>query len=336
MEQFDLVAIARPFVDVIAEVDDQFLKSCDVRKGGLVEVSTRDLMALRSEITNYKILPGGSLSNTAAGLAALGAKTVFLGKLCNDAGGRVFRNAFHHGGIFFPNKDYPDKPGAITATCLVLVTPDGEGTVIYSVGIADQLNDEDLFPDIIASARMVFIEAHFLIKPESHKIYSAIEVSKSARRPVAFALHAIGLNDDQRKIMLNHYKDAEIMIGNRREFKALFGETEISSFRDNKTLMVMTDAENGVFLSGHDEYHHIPPHRLGSKPNTVGAGDQFAAGFLFGYLNGLPIERCGVLGSETADEILEVEGARPIGSWQHIAERYAVEFPAVKRSNANL
>ena len=125
MTAYDIVAIARPFVDVIASVDETFLRRRSIEDGAVVEVTPRELVAMRAELPRYDIQAGGSLSNTVAGMAAMGASTALLGKLCDDKAGQLFRNAFRQGGVLFPNQDLRSSADNITGTCLVLVTPKG-------------------------------------------------------------------------------------------------------------------------------------------------------------------------------------------------------------------
>jgi sugar/nucleoside kinase (ribokinase family) len=320
-ETYDLVAIARPFVDVIADIDEEFLKSCRVRKGAVVEVSPRELIAIRALLERFDMEAGGSLSNTAAGMAALGARTAFLGKVCDDKAGLIFRNAFTNGKVHFPNASHPAGPDDITATCLVLRTPDGQGTVIYSRGVSDRLTSDDLYPEIVRNSRLVYFEGNLFSHRESEKVFEALDVARQARRSIVVTLHAItdASREDFEARCLPH---TEILFGNAREFGLMFGVADLSSFAEKPTLMVMTAGENGVFIAGRGHNLHIPPHRLGAKPNTVGAGDQFAAGFLWGYIHGLGIEQCAELGGEVADTVLDSNGARPRVSLAHIGQRH--------------
>jgi sugar/nucleoside kinase (ribokinase family) len=322
-DEFDLVATGRPYTDIIVNTTDELIRSFGLRKGVITEISPKTMMELRGEFNGYTIYPGGSPPNTVAGFAALGGKAAFLGKVCDDAGGRCFRNAFRHGCVVFPNQDYPAQPGAISATCMVLVTPDDVGTVVNCPGVSDELTEADVFPDIIAASRILFLQAHYLFCEKTRGfVFPAMEVAAGARRKLALSLHDHRFTREQAdSFMKTCARRADILIGNRQEFEPLFG-TDIEPLQDSSTLLVMTDGEAGSFISGHGEYHHIAPYLIGSKPNTVGAGDQYAAGFFFGYLAGLPLAECGEFGSETASEILMIPGARPTGSWTHIRDRY--------------
>ena len=324
LPRFDLLTLSRAYVDVIADVPDEFLTLFKVKKAVVLEVTGTELMTMRSHLTKFRLYPGGSMANTAVGMAALGAKTAFLGKVANDEEGRFFRTAFRQGGVAFPNQDHPPQKKAHTGTNVVLKTPDGVGTVISATGVADSLTVEDIFPEMIARSAIFYPEANYLLFKESPIVLQAIEVARAAKSLIVMGLQGLELPTAalQRKFRQNCPADADIILGNRLEFSQIMPTEEFFQYKDGPTLLVMTDGKNGVFLAGQGNYLHVPPHRLGYHPHTVGVGDQFAAGFLFGILKKLPLSRCVELGSETADAMLSIESARPIGSWQDIADRY--------------
>ncbi len=177
-DEYDLVAAGRPYTDIIVQTSDDIIRRYGLRKGKITEISPQKMIELRSEFTGYTIYPGGSPPNTVAGFAALGGKAAFLGKVCDDAGGRNFRNAFRQGGILFPNTDYPAMPGAITATTLVLVTPDDIGTIVYCPGVSDELTQADVFPEVIAASHLFYMQAHFVFSEKTRNfVFPALEVT---------------------------------------------------------------------------------------------------------------------------------------------------------------
>ena len=321
---YDMLAIGRPYTDMIAKVDDSLVEASGFPKGEITEITPRQMLELRPWVTSYDVFPGGSPSNTVAGISALGGKAAFFGKVCNDTGGRAFRAAFKEIGVQFPTVDHPAGHDAISATCMVLVTPDGKGTVLHCAGVSDELNEDDIFPDIVAASRILYFQAHLLFAPQGvAAITKAERVAIAARRQVFISLHDHRMTRNQAEIFkTEHMPAADGVIGNLGEFQSLFGSTDLEPFRRGRTLMIMTDGPAGVHLAGRDELLHVPPYKLHQKPNTVGAGDQFFAGFSKGYLDGNTLERCCEFGGETASAIIEMTGARPIGSWAHIAEKY--------------
>jgi sugar/nucleoside kinase (ribokinase family) len=232
----------------------------------------------------------------------------------------------------FPNADHPASADAMTATCMVLVTRDQIATVVNCPGVSDRLTLDDVFPDAIGASQLVFLQAHMLFAPTTSAFCrAALDTAHAARRQVAFSLHDHRMSPAQAAVFRDkHLAETNILVGNRDEFELLF-DTPFEAFRDGATIMAMTDGANGAYIAGQGELHHVAPHKLGTRPNTVGAGDQFAAGLLFGYLHGLPLVRCGELGAETAAAILEIPAARPPGSWKHISAKYIGDMPAALR-----
>jgi sugar/nucleoside kinase (ribokinase family) len=330
---YDIVATGRPYVDIIVQASDALIKAHKLPKGEITEITPQQMAKLRLEFVGYRLYPGGSPPNTVAGYAALGGKAAFLGKVCDDVFGRTFRNAFRAGGVFFPNLDHPSSPHATTATCMVLITPDDVATVVSCPGVSDLLTEQDLFAqEVIAQSRMLFLQAHMLYAPTTRKFArAAIDAARGAGRLVAFSLHDHRMSPAEKTQFLEtDLASANIVVGNQYEYE-LLDSSDLDGFRDSPRVMVMTAGEHGAFIAGQGESHHIFPYMLGTKPNTVGAGDQFAAGFFYGYLHGLPLEACGEMAAETAAAILEIEGARPIGSWSHITQKYAEEYPIMRR-----
>ena len=173
----------------------------------------------------------------------------------------------------------------------------------------------------MSSSRLVYMEGNLLTHQESARVAEALEVAHAARAPIVLSLHAI-TNLDATRFQSTYVPQAEIVIGNSREYRLVFGSDDLSRFQSGATYMVMTAGQNGVMIAGRGENIHVPPHRLGAKPNTVGAGDQFAAGFLMGYIHGLSIERCAEFGGEAADAVLEKAGARPVLGEMELARKY--------------
>ncbi len=322
---FDVTGIGRAFTDIIAEVDDDFLKESGLIKGRGIETLPTELLAIRSQLTTYTLLPGGSPSNTVAGVAALGGKAAFLGKVCEDISGRAFRNAFQRGEVFFPNSVYPDEPNAISATCFVLSTPDGTITMAYSRGIADRLTTKDVFPDIIAESKVLLIQGHLFNSPESREaILFATKVAERAKRKVAISLNDLYLKPAHDRSFL---AEADFIFANMREFRTEFPGKELIDLQNQDAIFIVTDGARGAHISGKGHFFHCPPLQLVpdehvAVPNFVGAGDQFAAGFLFGYTHDVPLPDCARLGSETAAAVLRAHGARPKGDWRGLAAKY--------------
>ena len=321
--QYDIVGIGRAFTDFIADVDDSFLRRNGLIKGRGVDASPARILAIRSELEGYT-QPGGSPSNTVAGIAALGGTAAFIGKVCDDAGGRAFRNAFRQGNILFPNADHPAGANAISATCLVLSTPDESVTMVSNPGVADRLTRAEIDPELIGGSRLLHIQGHLLASPEcGDTMQYAIDIAHRANRRVSISLNDLYLPQGQNGFLSR----ADFLIGNRREFAHNYPGRDIADFRDSAAINVITDGGNGAYVAGHGNIVHAPaislvPSAEAAIPSYVGAGDQFAAGFLFGFLNGLNYAQCGRLGAETAAAVMRSASARPKGDWRGIGANY--------------
>jgi sugar/nucleoside kinase (ribokinase family) len=207
----------------------------------------------------------------------------------------------------------------------VLIAPDGDITMPYSCGVADQLTMADIYLEIIESGKMLLLIGHLLFSKSSKAAArEALKTAREAGVPVALSIHKLFLNKTSKRIFLAEYLDqADILIGNRDEVEDLFGSFRLEDFKDQPNLLVMTDAANGVLIAGHGTYLHLPAFEtLPRGKDSFGAGDQFAAGFLFGFIRGLSLEECGRFGNETAATIIATLSARPTGSWRDIARRY--------------
>ncbi len=322
---YDLVGIGRAFTDVLAEIDDSFLKRTGLIKGRGVEAPPATLLDLRSQLETYTLIPGGSPSNTVAGLAALGGRGAFLGKVCDDGPGRAFRNAFGQGKVFFPNDLHPASPGAISATCLVLSTPDDSVTMAYNRGVADRLTEKDVFLDLVSDSQVLLIQGHLFISAESRDaVFLAAKAAQRAKRKVAVTMNDLYLKPGQDHSFL---READFLIGNRKEFDANFPGTVLEDWQHGDALFVITQGAEGARLSGRGKLIHVPtvelvPDIRVATPNYAGAGDQFAAGFLFGYTHDLSYTECARLGSETAAAVMRAAGARPKGDWSGLAVKY--------------
>ncbi len=331
--QYDLAAIGLPYIDIIVRVEDSFLERFGLVKRTVRDLQPAQILAIRSELTDYTVYPGGSPSNTCAGIHALGGKAVFMGRVCDDATGRAFRNAFPAGNVLFPNRPYGKDPRATSGIVIVMMTPDDAATVVANPGVGDYLTEADIFPDLIADSRILFLQAHFFtVDTSKAAVGKAIEAAKAAKRIVALSLHGHRFNPERKTIFLEqHMKKADMLVGNRDEFEILFGQLDMKALADQNRLIVMTDGGNGAYILGRGERIHVPPHAVSAPDNTVGAGDAFAAGFFYGYVNGLALRKCGELGAEAANAVLDIPGARPVGSWKNIADKYLQSAPASLR-----
>jgi sugar/nucleoside kinase (ribokinase family) len=212
---------------------------------------------------------------------------------------------------------------------------DGPVTIVNARGVADKIKPDDIYSSIIEESVSLLIAGEMLISPDSQTAaLAAIDVALMAKRKVAISLNNMYFGSGH-KILLN----ADFLFGNLKEFQHNFPSTEISELRNADLIYIITNGSNGAYISGRGNYIEIPaielvPNEQTAVPSYVGAGDQFAAGFLFGYAHGLSFSECGKLGAETATAIMRAPGARPSGDWTSLASKYLL--PEDKDRNSAL
>jgi sugar/nucleoside kinase (ribokinase family) len=311
--KFDVLGIGNAIVDVLAHTTDAFLTEHGIAKGSMknpIEAS------------------GGSAANTMVGIASFGGKAAFIGKVNDDRLGQVFSEDIHKSGVAFDSA--PLKGKVATASCHILITPDGQRSMNTFLGCAAAITEADMSAQSIADARVLYIEGYLWDAPETKAaIRTAIARAKAAKRKVAFTLSdafCVGRWRDEFKALLAN--DIDILFANEAEVKALY-ETE--RFNDafqairkwGKTAAVTRSAHGSV--ATHDGHVHI----LDAEPvahvvDTTGAGDQYAAGFLYGHARGLPLDVCARLGGIAAAEVISHVGPRPHASLKSLAAKAGV------------
>jgi sugar/nucleoside kinase (ribokinase family) len=203
------------------------------------------------------------------------------------------------------------------------MTIDGSVTIVNHRGVADKLERNDIDKDIIESSHILYIVAEMFFSNDSRDaVECAVDIALYSNRKIALAMNNLYFDRNQ-----NFLSKADFIFGNMNEFKYNFQNRDISSLREENLIYIITDGGNGAYIAGKGHNIHVPvieklPNKQVSAPSYVGAGDQFAAGFLFGYARGLPLDQCGRLGAETALAVLHASGARPHGDWTELAAKY--------------
>lgn len=312
----DVIAIGNAIVDVMAPAEDSEIARLGLAKGGMTLVDDARARELYDAMGPAREISGGSAANTLAGLAALGARCAFVGQVADDQFGRVFAHDIRAGGIAFDTPAREAEPP--TAQCLIFVTPDGQRTMNTFLGASQFLPAEALNESAIASASILYLEG-YLWDPEEPRraMRKAIAAARSAGRKVAFTLSDSFVisrhGDDFRALIAAGQID--ILFANEHELASLTG---IESFDDamaavakNVPTLVVTRSENGAHAISGGVHAHVPAEHVDTVVDTTGAGDQFAAGFLFGHVRELPLADCLRLGAVCAAEVISHYGARP-------------------------
>ena len=314
--RFDVVAIGNAIVDVMAPASDDQIVTLGLAKGGMTLIDEARAQALYDAMGPAREISGGSAANTLAGLAALGASCGFIGQVADDWLGQVFAHDIRAGGVAFATPIRTGEPS--TARCLIFVTPDGQRTMNTFLGASQFLPADALDDSVIADAAVLYLEG-YLWDPEEPRraMRRAIATSRAAGRKVAFTLSdpfVIARHGDDFRALIDA-GEIDILFANEHELAALTGLPDfhdgIAALSPKIPTLVVTRGAQGAHAVSHGEHAQVPAAPVAQVVDTTGAGDLFAAGFLFGHVRGLALETCLGLGATCAAEVISHYGARP-------------------------
>ncbi len=311
-----VIAIGNAIVDVMAPCGDELIERFGMVRGGMTLIDTARAHELYDAMGPAREISGGSAANTLAGLAALGAKCAFIGQVADDQLGEVFAHDIRAGGIHF---DTPARPGdPPTARCLIFVTPDGQRTMNTFLGASQFLPPAVLDEAAIADSEVLYLEG-YLWDPEEPRaaMRRAIAAAKDAGRKVAFTLSdafVIERHGADFRAMIET-GEIDILFANHVELAALTGHDDfdagLAELAPKVPMLVVTRSEQGAVAIHGGQRFEVPAEPVAQVVDTTGAGDLFAAGFLYGHVNGRPVDQCLTLGAICAAEIISHYGARP-------------------------
>ena len=330
--KYDVAGVGNAIVDVIASVDDRFLLNHRIAKGGMTLIDSfrahELLKALgdnQQSMSSLHEVAGGSAANTLAGLASLGGNGIYFGKVFDDRLGEVFAKSMNEQGITFTS--HPAREGSTTASCLIAVTPDGQRSMNTYLGACRELAPDDIDEEQVAQAKILYIEGYLwdeaVAKDASRK---AIAAMKGAGGRVALTLSdsfCVGRFRDEFLHLLD--KDVGILFANEDEAKALFQAEDFDAVVEGAKkwggIAALTRSAKGCVIVEEGQVHEVPAAPVKRVVDTTGAGDQFAAGFLYGLTHGKGLTDCGKLGALAAAEVISHYGARPEVSLKDLAEK---------------
>ena len=310
----DVVGIGNAIVDIIDDTDDAFLARHGMAKGGMALIDEAQAEAIYQTMGPALELSGGSAGNTIAGLASLGAKCGYIGKVRDDQLGQVFRHDITAAGVAFPTPSASSGPA--TARCLILVTPDAQRTMKTFLGACVNLMPEDIDAELISSAKVTYLEGYLYDPPHAQDAFrKAAGIARAAGRKVALSLSDSFCVHRHRAAFLELIKTVDVLFANEAELTALF-ETEdceaaLDRARKAVPLTAATCGAKGAVIVSAGETVRTPAAPVAQIVDTTGAGDLFAAGFLHGLTQDQPLAECGRLGALAAAEIISHYGGRP-------------------------
>jgi len=325
----DVAGIGNAIVDIIEGTDDAFLLSHKIAKGVMTLVDEFRAEQLVGALKGPREVSGGSAANTMAGLASFGAKGLFIGKVKEDRLGVSFTEDLRRIGVTYETA--MAKGGPSTACCVIAVTPDGQRSMSTYLGACRELDPADIDEAAVASAAVTYIEGYMWDADGSKAaIRRAISAARRAGRKVAMTLSDPFCVGRFRAEFLELMKgDIDILFANEAEIAALY---EVDGFdealqraRAWHGLAALTRSEKGCVIAAADgEVHVLDAEQVVKVVDTTGAGDQFAAGFLYGLSRGMDLRTCGRLGAIAAAEIISHYGARPERSLKALATQAGI------------
>ena len=314
VENFDLVAIGNAIVDVLINVNDDFLIANSLPKGGMTLVDESKAKELYISSTASLETSGGSAANTVAGLVDLGSSANFIGRVKEDKLGRVFKDDICQTGASFNTPLL--KEGPSTGRCLIYVTPDAERTMCTYLGCSIFLEKKDIDFSILNKAKILYLEGYLWDLDSAKDAFQAAAIECKANGvKVALSLSDIFCVERNRKSfqgLVEKYVD--ILFANETEITALYQsldfESALENIRGKCEVAVLTRGQKGSIIVSKEKEYLINPYNLGKAIDTTGAGDLYASGFLHGYINSEDLSTCGKFGSICAGHIVTQLGSR--------------------------
>lgn len=324
----DVMALGNAIVDVIAKVDDAFLGSRDLPKGGMTLINADQATAIYDAMGPAREASGGSAANTAAGIASFGGKAGFIGRVRDDQLGQIFEHDIRAIGVDYGTPHATS--GLPTARCFVFVTPDAERTMMTFLGASTEIAPDDISADALGGAKILYIEGYLWDQPAAKAaVLKAAGLAHAAGANVAFSLSdsfCVERHRDEFKSLLRD--QADIVFANEAEIMALYETQTFEEAADHAALdvgvAVLTRGAAGSLAIAGEERAGVPAEDAGTVIDTTGAGDLYAAGFLYGWATGRDLETCARLGGLAAAEVISHLGARPETSLADLATRHGL------------
>jgi adenosine kinase len=323
---YDVLGIGNAIFDVLVQTDEGFLARHGMAKGSMALIDEARAAAIYQDMGPATEMSGGSAANTIVGLANLGARAAYVGKVKDDQIGRLYTHDIRAAGVAFETK--PASGGPATGCSYILVTPDGERTMNTYLGAAQDLMPSDIDPAQVAAARITYLEG-YLWDPKNAKeaFVKASGIAHAAGRQVALTLSDAFCVDRYRDefLALMRQRTVDIVFANETELHSLYQtsdfDTALRQLREDTQLGVVTRSEKGCVVASADGVVAVPAFPIDRLVDTTGAGDLFAAGFLFGLVRNAGYENAGRFGALAAAEVIQHIGARPQASLKELARQ---------------
>ncbi len=324
--KYDVLGIGNAIFDVLVQTDEGFLADHGMTKGSMALIDEARAASVYADMGPATKMSGGSAANTIVGVAGFGARAAYVGKVKNDEVGRLYQNDIRAAKVAFDTG--AAAAGPATGCSYILVTPDGERTMNTYLGAAQDLTPADIDPAEIAASAIVYLEG-YLWDPKDAKdaFLKASQSAHDSKRQVALTLSDAFCVDRYRDEFLALMRNGtvDLIFANEAELHSLYQtsdfDTALAQFRKDVALGVVTRSEKGCIVAARDGTTAVPAFPIQKLVDTTGAGDLFAAGFLFGLVRGAGHENAGRLGALAAAEVIQHIGARPQVSLKELAQK---------------
>ena len=312
---YDVLGIGNAIVDVLAPAEDAFLEAHGMAKEAMTLIDAEQAEELYAAMGSGTEASGGSAANTVAGVAALGGRACFIGKVRDDELGSIFAHDIRAIGVDFHSA--PATSGAPTARCLISVTPDAKRTMHTFLGACVDLGPEDVDEDLIAASAITYLEGYLWDPPGAKEAFiKAMGAARAAGRKVALSLSdgfCVDRHRDEFQDLVEHHVD--ILFANEQEITSLYEVDDfnaaVQAVRGKCDIAALTRSEKGAVIVAGDEVHVVSAEPIDAVVDTTGAGDLYASGFLTGLSEGRSLPECGRMAGISAAEIISHMGARP-------------------------
>jgi sugar/nucleoside kinase (ribokinase family) len=324
--KYDVLGIGNAIFDVLVQTDEGFLAAHGMTKGGMALIDEARALSIYRDMGPATEMSGGSAANTIVGIASLGARAAYVGKVRDDQIGRLYSHDIRAAGVAFETT--PAMGGPATGCSYILVTPDGERTMNTFLGAAQELSPADIDPAQVAASSILYLEG-YLWDPKNAKdaFVKASTIAHDAGRQVALTLSDSFCVDRYRGEFFDLMRKGtvDLVFANEAELHSLYQTSDfdaaLSQMRSDAKLAVVTRSEKGCVVVSGDGATAVGAFPIEKIVDTTGAGDLFAAGFLFGLVRGVGHERAGRLGALAAAEVIGHIGARPQVSLKELARQ---------------
>lgn len=316
--RYDVVGIGNALVDIIAQADDAFLDVEGLVKGSMTLIETDRALGLYEALGSAVEMSGGSAANTMTGIASFGGKAAYIGKVADDDLGNVFGHDLRAVGVAFRAGQRPPSEQMATGRCIIVVTPDAQRTMNTYLGMSSLLHPDDVDAATVADGQVLYMEGYLFDRPDAKEAFwLAADVAHQHGRQVSLTLSDTFCverhHDDFRRLVAER---VDILFGNEHELCSLYDTDDfdeaLTRVRRDLAVAVITCGADGSVIATDDGLVRVPAEPVAKVLDTTGAGDLYAAGFLYGYTNGASLPECGRLGSIAAAEVISHVGPRPL------------------------